>query len=149
MILTKIFELSNFNKNIFKYHYNKLHSRKGLKMKNYNTFDIVLVNFGQAEFDGEQGGIRPAVIIQNSLGNAFSGTTIVIPFTTKIKHLNQPTHALFCKGQGGLKQDSMLLGECLRQVSKERIMGKVGKFTELSDKREIKRAYDANFGEVA
>lgn len=57
-----------------------------------NTFDIVRVDFGDVEFAGEQGGIRPAVIIQNAYGNIFSGTTIVLPFTTKIKHLQQPTH---------------------------------------------------------
>lgn len=60
-----------------------------------NTFDIVRVDFGEVEFAGEQGGIRPAVVIQNKLGNIHSSTTIVIPFTTKIKHLQQPTHSLF------------------------------------------------------
>ena len=30
-----------------------------------NTFDIVKVDFGDANFAGEQGGIRPAVVIQN------------------------------------------------------------------------------------
>ena len=29
-----------------------------------NTFDIVQVDFGNVEFTGEQGGIRPAVIIK-------------------------------------------------------------------------------------
>lgn len=36
-----------------------------------NTFDIVRVDFGDVEFAGEQGGIRPAVIIQNAYGNIF------------------------------------------------------------------------------
>lgn len=54
-------------------------------MKNgYKTFDVVLVNFGKVEFAGEQGGIRPAVIIQNTAGNIYSSTTIVIPTTTKL-----------------------------------------------------------------
>ena len=34
-------------------------------VKNYKAFDVILVNFGSAEFFGEQAGIRPAVIIQN------------------------------------------------------------------------------------
>jgi mRNA-degrading endonuclease toxin of MazEF toxin-antitoxin module len=33
-----------------------------------NTFDIVKVDFGNIEFAGEQGGIRPAVVIQNAYG---------------------------------------------------------------------------------
>lgn len=42
----------------------------------------------------------------------------------------------------------MILGECVRQVSEERIIKKLGELSELNDKREIKRIYDANFGEV-
>lgn len=119
-------------------------------MKNgYKTFDVVLVNFGKVEFAGEQGGIRPAIIIQNTAGNTYSSTTIVIPTTTKIKHLSQPTHSLFKKDTSkGLAEDSMILGECVRQVSEERIIKKLGEIYELNDKREIKRIYDANFGEV-
>lgn len=120
-------------------------------MKNgYKTFDVVLVNFGEVEFAGEQGGIRPAIIIQNSMGNIHSSTTIVFPVTTKIKHLSQPTHSLFKKDiSKGLTEDSMILGECVRQISEERIIKKLGEISELCDKKEIKRIYDANFGEVA
>lgn len=118
--------------------------------QNYKTFDVVLVNFGEVEFAGEQGGIRPAVIIQNSMGNLYSMTTIVIPFTTKQKHIYQPTHSFFKKDlEKGLKEDSMLLGECIRQISEKRIIKKVGIISSLKDKREIKRVFDANFGEVA
>lgn len=85
-----------------------------------NTFDIVRVDFGDVVFAGEQGGIRPAVVIQNAYGNIYSDTTIVIPFTSKIKHLQQPTHSFFHKDLGkGLTVDSMILGECVRQVSKK------------------------------
>lgn len=112
-----------------------------------NTFDIVRVDFGEVEFAGEQGGIRPAVVIQNKLGNIHSSTTIVIPFTTKIKHLQQPTHSLFYEDKDkGLSQDSMLLGECVRQVSKERIMKKLGSITKIQEKKKVKAVYDANFG---
>ena len=66
-----------------------------------NTFDIVRVDFGDANFAGEQGGVRPAVVIQNYYGNLYSDTTIVIPFTTKIKHIHQPTHSFFYKDEEG------------------------------------------------
>ena len=59
-----------------------------------NTFDILMIDFGEVEFAGEQGGIRPAVVIQNAYGNIYSDTTIVMPFTSKIKHLQQPTHSI-------------------------------------------------------
>lgn len=114
-----------------------------------NTFDVLLIDFGKIEFAGEQGGVRPAVVIQNSWGNTYSGTTIVIPFTSKIKHLHQPTHSFFQKDlEKGLKDDSMLLGECVRQVSKKRIKKKLGTITKIQEKKKIKAVYDANFGKL-
>ena len=115
--------------------------------ENYKRFDVVLVDFGQVEFAGEQGGKRPCVILQNDVGNYFSGTTLVVPLTSKIKHVNQPTHSLIEKGKGkGIMVDSMLLGECIRQVSEQRIIKKLGYISCIEDKRNIKRVYDANFG---
>lgn len=114
-----------------------------------NTFDILMIDFGEVEFAGEQGGIRPAVVIQNAYGNIYSGTTIVIPFTSKIKHLQQPTHSFFHKDLSkGLTVDSMILGECVRQVSKKRIIKKLGTITKLQEKKKIKAVYDANFGDL-
>lgn len=115
-------------------------------VNDYKKFDIVLVNFGDVEFFGEQAGIRPAVIVQNQIGNMCSPCTIVMPMTTKIKHLNQSTHSLFGKNKGnGLKEDSMLLGECVRQISEKRIIKKLGSITNLSEKNEIGRVCKAIF----
>lgn len=115
----------------------------------YKTFDVILVDFGKAEFMGEQGGERPAVIIQNSLGNKHSSTTIVLPFTSKIKNVDQPTHSLFKSDlKKGLQKDSMILGECVRQISEKRIIKKLGCIKDLNDKMKIKQVYDANFGKV-
>lgn len=118
--------------------------------KVFKTFDIVLVDFGKEVIGVEQGGIRPAIIIQNNPGNVHSLSTIVVPLTKKIKHLNQPTHTLISKGNGtGLRFDSMVLGECVRQISEQRILEYIGCIIKLEDKIEIRRVYDANFGEVA
>lgn len=115
--------------------------------ENYKRFDVVLVDFGQVEFKGEQGGKRPAIILQNDVGNHFGITTLVVPLTSKIKHLNQPTHLLFKKDEEkGLKVDSMVLGECLRQVSEQRIIKRLGYISSIEDKRNIKKVYDENFG---
>ena len=42
--------------------------------------------------------------------------------------------------------DSMILGECVRQVSKKRIIKKLGTITKLQEKIKVKAVYDANFG---
>ena len=130
--------------------YNRIieNKRKGdAKMKNgYSTYDIVLVDFGEAEFDGEQAGIRPAVIVQNELGNRHSSTTLVAPFTSQHKSLRQPTHSLFRKDRDkGLITDSILLGENLRNVSEKRILQQLGSIKKEEDKMKVNRACDANF----
>ena len=35
-------------------------------------YDIVIADFGEDEFAGEQAGVRPCVIIQNNTGNKHS-----------------------------------------------------------------------------
>ncbi len=116
--------------------------------KELKRYDVVLVNFGENTIDSEQSGIRPAIIIQNNKGNYYSNTTIVMPLTSKPKNLNQPTHTLIKKGkEKGLVKDSIVLGECLRQVSEKRIEQFLGKITDKVEQEEIRRVYQANFGE--
>ena len=111
-------------------------------------YDIV-----QADLSGtigsEQGGIRPVLIIQNDVGNLHSPTTIVMPFSTKtFKNPNQPTHTLIKKSaETGLKTDSILLGEQMRVISSQRIIRKIGTVTDEWERKEIRRVYEANFGE--
>lgn len=115
--------------------------------KELKRYDVVLVNFGEA-VGSEQSGTRPAVIIQNDQGNYYSKTTIVMPMTSQFKNLNQPTHTLIKKGKDkGLIKDSMVLGECLRQISEKRIQRILGKITDISEQRAIRECYEANFGE--
>lgn len=110
-------------------------------------YDIV-----QADLSGtvgsEQGGVRPVLVIQNDIGNLHSPTTIVMPFSTKIKNQNQPTHTLIRRSADtGLKMDSVLLGEQMRTISNERIKKKIGVVTNEEERNEIRRVYLANFGE--
>ena len=116
--------------------------------KALKRFDVILVDFGDETIGSEQGGVRPAVIVQNDNGNIHSSTTIVMPLTKQLKNLYQPTHSLMKKdGYNGLQVDSMLLGECLRQVSEKRILKYLGYIHDISEKKKVKRVYDANFGE--
>lgn len=114
----------------------------------FKRYDIV-----QADLSGtigsEQGGIRPVLIIQNDVGNLHSPTTIVMPLSTKIfKNQNQPTHTLIKKSvDTGLKMDSILLGEQMRVISNQRIKKKIGTVTDVGERNEIRRVYNANFGE--
>lgn len=111
-------------------------------------FDIVLVDFGSDVIGSEQGGVRPALVIQNNIGNLHSDTTIVMPCTSKKKNLFQPTHTLLKRSRkSGLTTDSVLLGECIRQISKERVKKYLGSISDPKEKNEIRRVYIANMGE--
>lgn len=110
-------------------------------------YDIVQADLSGA-VGSEQGGIRPVLIIQNNKGNLYSTTTIIMPFSTQIKNLEQPTHTLIKKSAGtGLKKDSVLLGEQVRVISSQRIIKKIGVVTNKKERKEIRRVYEANFGE--
>lgn len=119
-------------------------------MNNYKRFDIVLADLGSVD-NAEQGiqtGKRPVVIVQNDIGNLKSPTTIVIPLSKVHKAPNMPTHSLIRKGRGkGLHQDSMLLGECVKQISKKRIIQYLGSITDKKEQEEVRRVYLANFGD--
>ncbi len=111
-------------------------------------YDIV-----QADLSGtvgsEQGGVRPVLVIQNDVGNLHSPTTIIMPFSTQIfKNPNQPTHTLIKKSvDTGLRVDSILLGEQMRVISNKRIIKKIGSVTDENERKEIRKVYNANFGE--
>lgn len=109
-------------------------------------YDIVQVDLSGA-VGSEQGGVRPVLILQNDIGNTFSTTTIVAPFSSRLKSLNQPTHTLIKKSvDTGLKNDSVLLGEQIRVISTQRIIRKIGTVTDEKERESIKRVYLANFG---
>ena len=110
-------------------------------------YDILMADMSGA-IGSEQGGLRPVVVIQNDIGNIYSSTTIVMPLSTKLKSLNQPTHTLIKRSNDtGLKADSILLGEQMRVISNQRIIKKIGSVTDKKEQREIRRVYEANFGE--
>lgn len=113
---------------------------------NLKKFDVLLVDFGNDVIGSEQGGKRPAVVIQNDAGNLRSSTTIVLPLTTQQKKSHQPTHTLIKKDiDNGLMSDSMVLAECIRQISKKRIQKYLGRVSGINDQNAIRSAYIANF----
>lgn len=107
-------------------------------------FDVIQVDLGRS-FGSEQGGIRPAVIVQNNKGNKFSPTVLVIPMTSEIKKVNMPTHNIMHKTKfNGLDEDSMLLGEQTTVIDKKRILYKRGSLVTENEKRSVMEVFFAN-----
>ena len=83
--------------------------------------DVVLVNL-DPPVGSEQGKVRPAVVIQNDIGNEYSPTTIVAPITSKIFSKEFPTNVHLPTEDSGLKMESTILLNQIRTIDKSRII---------------------------
>jgi len=101
--------------------------------------EIYFVDFGNGE-GSEQGGIRPALIIQNNIGNRYAPTTIVAPITSILSKKAIPTHVgIPFHSKHTLAKDSMILCEQVRTVSKTRLRDRHGTIDEETLER-VKKA---------
>ena len=87
--------------------------------------DLFWVNFNPVK-GSEQAGKRPALVIQNNIGNEFAPTTIIAPLTTKSLLKEYPTDVRVPKNVGGLKADSTVLLSQIKVVDKSRLEKKIG-----------------------
>ena len=114
-------------------------------MDELKMFDIIYVDFSDNKIGSEQSGIHPYIIIQNNIGNRHCPTVLGMCLTSTLKKEYMPTHCIIHKTtENGLKHDSMLLGETLTQISKERIINKIGSITEETTQNDILNVYIAN-----
>jgi len=69
---------------------------------------------------------RPAVIIQNDVGNQYSPVTIIAPITSG-ESSQYPVEVEIKAPEGGLKNDSLVLLNQIRAVDKRRLVHYLGK----------------------
>lgn len=93
----------------------------------YKRGDVYLVDLNPSR-GCEQGGVRPAVVVQNDSGNYFSPVLIVVPLTTKIKKEALPTHCVI--RNRCLSAPSMAICEAPRPIDKGRVRGYIGKLSQ-------------------
>lgn len=86
---------------------------------NINRNDIVLVNLDPV-IGSEQGKTRPALIIQNDIGNKYSPTTTVAPITSRIFSKQFPTNVEVDKTNSPLREKSTILLNQIRTIDKSR-----------------------------
>jgi len=73
---------------------------------------------------------RPALIIQNDIGNKYSPTTIIAPITSQNLDKIYPIEVLLTKDNSKLEKTSKVLLNQIRVVDKERIVKKRGRLDE-------------------
>ena len=93
--------------------------------------EVWMTDFGNPS-GPEQAGQRPAIILQDNLLNDALVTVIVVPITTNLKRLLMPATLRLDAGEGGLPQESVVLGYQVQVRGKARLLQKLG---ELSPER--------------
>jgi len=87
--------------------------------KQYRRGDIFTVDFEPVR-GHEQGKARPALIIQNDIGNQYSPTTIVAAITSG-ERARYDVNVEIKATEGGLVRDSLVLLNQVRTVDKSRL----------------------------
>jgi mRNA interferase MazF len=100
--------------------------------------EVWLINWNPAR-GSEQAGFRPALIIQNNIGNEKSPTTIVAAISSSIKLY--PMNVGIQPPEGGLATPSMVKTSQILTVDKDRLekrLGNLSKSTMIRVERAIK-----------
>ncbi len=72
---------------------------------------------------------RPALIIQNDIGNSHSRLTIVAAISSQFDNTLYPTEVLVQPPEGGLREPSVVMLNQIRSVDKQRLVTKLGRLT--------------------
>jgi mRNA interferase MazF len=100
--------------------------RKAQKIEHPRRGDIYLVNFDPT-VGHEIQKTRPALIVQNDIGNRFSPITIVAAITSKFNELPYPTEVILEPDQSGLSLRSSVLLNQIRSVDRRRLGKRLGR----------------------
>ena len=99
--------------------------------------EVYLVDWSPAR-GSEQSGMRPAVILQNDVGNRFSSTTIVAAISTRFRR-PYPFHVAIGAAESGLPEDSVVKLDQVLTVDQGRLVRRVGVLSQ-ERMREVARA---------
>jgi len=91
----------------------------------------------------EQGGVRPAIIVQNNTGNKVAPTVIVVPITTQVKP-DLPTHVNLCNIPF-LDVRSVATCEQITTIDKNYVIRKMGTLNDPA-MRQVEQAVSVSLG---
>ena len=91
--------------------------------------DIWLVNLDPT-IGHEINKSRPAVIIQNDIGNKYSPVTIIAPITSHNTERIYPIEVLLSSGNTGIEKTSKVLLNQIRAVDQRRLIKRIGTVNE-------------------
>lgn len=88
---------------------------------------------------------RPALVIQNDIGNREAATTIVAAITAQFGSELYPVEVLIEAAEGGLEKDSVVRLDQIRSVDKMRLVKKLGRINPAT-MREVEQAIAISLG---
>lgn len=91
--------------------------------------DIYWVDFSTGR-GSEQRGRRPALVVQNDVGNRAASTTIVVALTTRLREPVPPHQVLLLSHTTGLPRDSMAKCDQILTISTDRLLNQAGHLEE-------------------
>jgi mRNA interferase MazF len=109
-------------------------SRKAQKVRYLLRGDIYLVNFDPT-VGSEIKKTRPALVIQNDIGNQYSPITIVAAITSKFDEPPYPTEVILEPQESGLPLRSAVLLNQIRSVDRQRLVKRLGKASDSTMQR--------------
>jgi mRNA interferase MazF len=72
---------------------------------------------------------RPALVIQNDIGNRLSPITIVAAISSRFDDTLYPTEVLITPPEGGLREPSVVMLNQIRSVDRRRLTARLGRLT--------------------
>ena len=103
--------------------------------------DIWMARLPSHQGNSLQGGTRPVLVVSNNAANVYSPVVTVLPMTTKMKHLTQPTHVVL-PVEGG--HDSLVLAEQITTIPKRWLIQQLGRCE--SEQKRIEEAMRMQIG---
>jgi len=108
--------------------------------------EVYLVNFDPT-LGAEIKKTRPALILQNDIGNRYSPLTIVAAITSHYEERLYPHQVLVVAPEGGMKKNSAVLLNQIRSVDKMRLVKRLGTLAP-DTMRRVDRALQISVGLV-
>ena len=99
--------------------------QKGRKVSPPQRGEIYLVNFDPT-VGAEIKKTRPALVIQNDIGNEYSPITIVAAITSKFDEPPYPTEVIMESEESGLPLRSAVVLNQIRSIDRQRLVKRVG-----------------------
>lgn len=114
-----------------------------VEMRSPKRMDIWFAHLRKHTGSSVQEGDRPVLIVSNDVGNDRAGIVTVLPLTTRLKRLEQPTH---CVIGNPLDEESLVLAEQITTIGKACLIRKVGACKDEETIKKIEAAMRVQLG---